>query len=724
MADRYNVPSYDKEYKPGEYPDLPAPTSNRGLWGWIKQNLFCDWMNGLVTIILVFFLAHSIPPVISWTFTHATAQGTTSQQCQIADRLHEFDQSKVAGNVAHAISVTPASMRVAGDAPSYWVQEGMAPAMQRFISSAVLFQSPNVESVLSAPAMSYPTVEKYLNNQALLLSSVDRNIKTIVEDQEREQAAIVERYDTSLKLINSADAASLANDPENLRTLYANLDQVLRSIDAQRLFNDLEPAIRAEAIAQYRPFRFSGTNNSEQYNLAREYFIEHFAVWKEGLTAAREGAIERNQRSLTSKTKALLTSVDLATIKKQWEAAIDNQNPEGIKQSLSALQPVMAWAEENSGACWTYPKERWWKAFTFGSYPEFEKWRPILVFVLLVIALIPALAPPFKGRNLLWIVTLAFPFVAYALMTGDTVYERFVREGVDGEIDWSLRVMLGLFLFGLAMLPTLFSKTLGRVFWFLWWGLITALAVLLVTGDALSKPLIEAFISNPTEFDPLENVNTGTWGGFMLNILLGVVGIFLSLPIGVALALGRRSTLPIIRVICTFFIELIRGVPLITILFMGALVFPYFVPPSWDVDAMPRMIVAVTMFSSAYMAEVIRGGLQGLDKGQYEGAAALGLGYWKAHRLIILPQALKIVIPGIVNTFIGLFKDTTLVSIVAVGLFESLGLHNSHIKGNADWRGVVTEGFVFVGVFFFICCFLMARYSIWLERRLDTGHRS
>lgn len=218
----------------------------------------------------------------------------------------------------------------------------------------------------------------------------------------------------------------------------------------------------------------------------------------------------------------------------------------------------------------------------------------------------------------------------------------------------------------------------------------------------------------------LAEVGTDKLGGFTLNLTVGLAGIVLSLPFGIVLALGRQSRLPIIRILSIVFIEAVRGVPLITLLFVSNIILPIFLPPDVTLDAVIRVIVMVTAFASAYMAEVIRGGLQAIPKGQYEAAQAMGLGYWQMMRLIILPQALKISIPGIVNTFIGLFKDTTLV--IIIGLFDILGIANTMVS-NPDWLGLSSETYVVVALFFFTVCFSMSRYSIHLERKLDTSQR-
>jgi general L-amino acid transport system permease protein len=217
----------------------------------------------------------------------------------------------------------------------------------------------------------------------------------------------------------------------------------------------------------------------------------------------------------------------------------------------------------------------------------------------------------------------------------------------------------------------------------------------------------------------LATVDTTDWGGLLVTLVVAVTGIVASLPLGILLALGRRSDLPIVRALCIGFIEIFRGVPLITVLFMASVMLPLFLPDGVNFDKLVRCLIGVALFSSAYMAEVVRGGLQAIPKGQYEAAAALGLSYWKTTRLIILPQALKLVIPGIVNTFIGLFKDTTLVLIV--GLFDLLGIVQLHFT-DASWATPETHitGYVFAGAVFWLFCFAMSRYSIFIENHLST----
>jgi general L-amino acid transport system permease protein len=216
----------------------------------------------------------------------------------------------------------------------------------------------------------------------------------------------------------------------------------------------------------------------------------------------------------------------------------------------------------------------------------------------------------------------------------------------------------------------------------------------------------------------LPRVDTNNWGGLMVNVTLAFVAVAGSLPLGIALALGRRSHMPIVRALSIGFIELWRGVPLLTVLFMGMVMLPLFLPGGMTVDSLVRAMIVLTLFTSAYMAEVVRGGLQGVPRGQEEAAYAAGMGYWQVQGLIVLPQALRLVIPAIVNTVIDLFKDTTLVSIV--GVFDLLMVVNQSLKDQA-WLGLAKEGYAFAAFVFFTCCFAMSVYSRRLERQLARG---
>jgi general L-amino acid transport system permease protein len=230
-----------------------------------------------------------------------------------------------------------------------------------------------------------------------------------------------------------------------------------------------------------------------------------------------------------------------------------------------------------------------------------------------------------------------------------------------------------------------------------------------------------AFVMLVGGYFGLEPVETSKFGGLMLTLVIAVVGIVGSLPLGIILALGRRSSMPVVQKICVTFIELWRGVPLITVLFMASVMLPLFLPQGMNFDKLMRALIGVMLFSAAYMAEVVRGGLQAIPNSQYEAASALGLGYWQSMIFVVLPQALKKVIPGIVNSFISLFKDTTLVLII--GMFDLLGMIQT-VSTDPEWLGYSMEGYVFAGAVFWIFCFTMSKYSQKLERQLNTERRS
>ncbi len=342
------------------------------------------------------------------------------------------------------------------------------------------------------------------------------------------------------------------------------------------------------------------------------------------------------------------------------------------------------------GACWVFIAARF-NQFMFGFYEGDQQWRVVLGLTLMFSALVPMLAETVRMRLR---VMLGF-LVAFFVISLLTI-EPFGWGALPTILAALILVYVPLLLHAVKW-PHYFAQRL------------------LYMAVALPVSLVWLFHGGPG----LAEIETSDWGGLFLTLVLGAVAIGVSLPLGVMFALGRRSTMPAIRMICVGFIELFRSVPLITVLFMGSVMLPLFLPEGVNFDKVIRTLVVISLFSAAYMAEVVRGGLQAIPKGQYEAANALGLTYWKSMYLIILPQALKIVIPGIVNTFIGLFKDTTLVLII--GLFDFLGM--VQLAGtNPDWLGFAVEGYVFVGFGFWIFCFGMSRYSQHLERKLHTGH--
>ncbi len=219
----------------------------------------------------------------------------------------------------------------------------------------------------------------------------------------------------------------------------------------------------------------------------------------------------------------------------------------------------------------------------------------------------------------------------------------------------------------------------------------------------------------------LTRVETDRWGGLPLTILLATLSTVMAFPIAMIVALGRRSVLPAIRTFCTIYVELIRGVPLISVLFMASFMFPLFMPQGLTIDVLLRVLVGITLFNAAYLAEVIRGGLQAVPKGQVEAAATLGLSYWQTQRKIVLPQALAMVVPSIVNSFISIFKDTSLVSIVS--LYDLTGSLDMAINADANWKPFKLQGYIFIAIIYFVFCFAMSRYSQWVEKQVNTSKR-
>jgi len=257
------------------------------------------------------------------------------------------------------------------------------------------------------------------------------------------------------------------------------------------------------------------------------------------------------------------------------------------------------------------------------------------------------------------------------------------------------------------LLLSLLVASCMRAFWKPWllilWVAVFAAFFTLMYGDTLG----------------LNKVETDRWGGLPLTILLASLSMVLAFPIAMVVALGRRSDLPAIRTFCTIYVELVRGVPLISVLFMASFMFPLFLPQGWSIDVLIRVLAGITLFAAAYMAEVIRGGLQAIPKGQLEAAATLGLSYWQTQRKIVLPQALAMVVPSIMNNFISLFKDTSLVTIVS--LYELTGALSLALNSDAEWRPFKIEGYLFISMIYFAFCFSMSRYSIWVEKQVNKG---
>ncbi|SHJ25540.1 amino acid ABC transporter membrane protein 2, PAAT family [Bradyrhizobium lablabi] len=419
------------------------------------------------------------------------------------------------------------------------------------------------------------------------------------------------------------------------------------------------------------------------------------------------------------------------------------------------------------GACWPFVQAKF-SQLMFGFYPEPERWRVNLTYIIAVILLLPLLIPrlPAKGLNA-GLFFLAFPVVAFFLLHGGGLQgfgiswtagllsglANSIRDAGGAGVNatnpiygpvlvlmGTLGVLLGT---GLSYLITPLTwlrdqiQMSSRPLWFDFAATAAVVSMLLFwlgggtrTGwRALTNSLAVfagmAIVIAVMGLDHggLPIVDTRLWGGLLVTLVLSVTGIVASMPVGIALALGRRSTIPLIRIFSITFIEFWRGVPLITVLFFATYMLPLFVPAGFTVDGLVRALIGIALFAGAYQAEVIRGGLQAIPRGQSEAASALGLSWAKTTALIVMPQALRHVIPGLVNSFIALFKDTSLVLIVA--LFDLLGQLRAAFS-DPVWATPTTlfTGFAFIGMIYFAFCFGMSRYSLFVEHRLNAHRRN
>jgi general L-amino acid transport system permease protein len=421
------------------------------------------------------------------------------------------------------------------------------------------------------------------------------------------------------------------------------------------------------------------------------------------------------------------------------------------------------------GACWPYVQAKFIQ-FIYGFYPQAERWRVNLTFVLAALLLLPLLIPrlPAKGVNA-GLFFVAFPVVAFFLLHGGGLHG-FVISWIIGllsglpnylgdaglalaraaQASESARPLLNGLAIALIWLGVGVSWLSMPLFWLgdqiqssrspLWADFAATAAAVslllfvfngairsgwrsLITSLVVFAGIAAVIAALGLDHGGLPLVDTRLWGGLLVTLVVSVTGIVTSMPVGIALALGRRSTIPLIRIFSVAFIEFWRGVPLITVLFFATYMLPLFLPGNFTVDGLVRVLIGIALFAGAYNAEVIRGGLLAIPRGQGEAASALGLSYWKTTALIVMPQALRHVIPGLVNSFIALFKDTSLVSIVA--LFDLLGQLRASFADPA-WATPTSlfTGFAFAGMIYFVFCFAMSRYSLFVEHRLNAHRRS
>lgn len=400
----------------------------------------------------------------------------------------------------------------------------------------------------------------------------------------------------------------------------------------------------------------------------------------------------------------------------------------------------------SAGACWVFVKVRL-GVFMYGFYPLAERWRVNFTLIVLTVALLPILAPALLSKITRQMVVylaasiivflfyglipatfiacyLLAPFVLARLFRGKPFIELFGSQALATVTGLALAVagagIVYAALIGVddkaagaisltAFVLTLFLLFISRLTsagwrWVFLFTVYPVFAFFMLIGDVFGLPLVE----------------THFWGGLFLTLVVAGTGMATALPIGILLALGRRSTLPVIKTLCVAFIEFIRGVPLVSVLFMASVMFPLFLPENVTFDKLLRALIGVSFFYAAYMAEVVRGGLQAIPKGQFEAAMALGWTYWKMMSLIIIPQTLRLVIPGLANNFLSLLKDTTLVAVI--GLLDLLGVAKASMA-DSEWLGFTKEAYIFAAVVFWIFCFAISRYSVYLEKTYYTGQQ-
>jgi general L-amino acid transport system permease protein len=421
------------------------------------------------------------------------------------------------------------------------------------------------------------------------------------------------------------------------------------------------------------------------------------------------------------------------------------------------------------GACWPFIQAKF-SQFIYGFYPEPERWRVNLVFILGAVLLLPLLLPKLPGKGInAGLFFGAFPVVAFFLLSGGGIgglgvsWTAGFLSGFNDSIGDGGRklvasaettAVIGPLLWVLGKLIVLLSTAVSWLLWPLTWlraqiqatgypvwadfvatATIVIALMLWLSGGMRNgwRPLINCLAIFAAigiviavmglDRGGLPVVDTRLWGGLLVTLVVAVTGIVTSMPVGIALALGRRSTIPLIRIFSIAFIEFWRGVPLITVLFFATYMLPLFVPAGFTIDGLVRALIGIALFTGAYQAENIRGGLAAIPRGQGEAASALGLSWAKTTALVVMPQALRHVIPNLVNSFISLFKDTSLVSIVA--LFDLLGILRAAFA-DPNWSTPTTlfTGFAFTGIIYFVFCFGMSRYSLFVENRLNAHRRN
>jgi len=667
-----------EHHAPGQHPDLSPPITTVGLVGWVRQNLLSSPLNIALTVVALFLVYITVPPLINWAFVTSVWSGETRQTCDMGRQL-----ARMGVTLAR---IDPMRLK--------------DPAMETPIQHTQDFLGQFVSTVGAKKAELPDSLRR-------LLSKIDvKAIKgNLAASFKKGDGAAIQRDLAQLTPLVEWGAARdgacwtfikvwlkqimYGRYPDD-KLWRINLGLLILVVSAIPLF-----------LERVKVKRWIGAYLIIVYPFIALYLFS-------GFTAAAVEAWPYRFMGFAALGLAIAAVLPITGALRKHSALV----------SLVLLVLVPLWGL-SAPATWT-------TGLIYGG----PMWSVVLAFLLAVVPPVALVAGPYLPslrdvvRAKFWQLAVAaavLAFIGYALPL------LFWNPIAGPTPPWVMAVAPAAL--GLAALAPWgygaeaggagrFARVLLPVY------LVIAYLVLVGPPDFLNFAVLDWTANTTPMFRgfqaALPYVETPLWGGLFLTLVISGVGIVTSLPIGVVLALGRRSNMPVVRSASVAFIELWRGVPLISVLFMASVMFPLFLPEGVNFDKLVRALAGVALFSSAYMAEVVRGGLQAIPKGQYEAAEAMGLTYWKSMNLVILPQALKLVIPGIVNTFIGLFKDTTLVLII--GLFDLLGAVQQAAQ-NQRWLGFSVEGYVFAALGFWIFCFGMSRYSIFVEKKLETGHK-
>ena len=665
-------------HEPGEHPDLPPPASTVGVIGWLRANLFSSPLNIALTFVGIFLVYILVPPVISWGVTSAVFSGDTRDRCDMGRQLTRM------GAAMSAIDLDKL-----GD-----------PAMAKPVQDVQDFLSQFVTQV-SAKDADVPADLQQMTADADAAAVQ----KALTDAFGKNDAGAVEANFAALAPLVDWGSSRSGACWTFIRVWFKQIIYGRYPSDQLWRINLAFIILVAASVPLFIP-RVKGKIWIGAFLLIVYPLIALYLF--AGISKSTVEAWPYRLMGWSAIFLAVASVLPQFPDYRKWGSAI----------SIAALILLPIWGL-SAASTWT-------EGLTYGA----PAWSVVLAILLGVVPAFAAAAGMFVTNlrdviyqrlwqicasiGILAVIGFALPIVAWDYLAGPSPPLAMIF------VPAALAVV--------ALAPWGYDQSAGMAgrIAYLLLPVYLFVVYLVFAGppDFLNLGILDWGANTTPVFRGLAQVlpfvETPLWGGLFLTLVIAGVGIVASLPIGIVLALGRRSNMPIVRAACVAFIELWRGVPLISVLFMASVMFPLFLPEGMNFDKLVRALVGVALFSSAYMAEVVRGGLQAIPKGQYEAAEAMALTFWKSMNLVILPQALKLVIPGIVNTFIGLFKDTTLVLII--GLFDLLGAVQLAAT-NQRWLGFSVEGYAFAGLGFWIFCFCMSRYSIHIEKKLETGHK-